>query len=89
MKAEQKYQEALKDGQIKELLTEQGLPEFIIEDGLDVKEYAILAKAHLENEKLIAHDFISHVYNQSRTASATFEYQSGWPLEGLAEGELE
>lgn len=89
MDAQQKFQEALNSGQIVELLNEQGLPEFVIEDGLDVNEYAILAKAHLETEKLIAHDFKSHVYNQSRTASAAFEYQSGWPLDGLAEGELE
>ena len=89
MESQQKYQEAWNAGQIEKILNEQGLPEFIIEDGLDVNEYAILAKARLETEKLIAHDFTSHVYNQERTASASFEYQSGWPLDGLADGELE
>lgn len=88
MEAQQKYHEGLKAGQVEERISDRGIPEFIIEDSLDVNEFAVLAKAHLEMDRIIAHDFTSHVYNQSRTESASFDYKSGWPLEGLGGGGL-
>lgn len=75
-------------GVIETVWSETGEPHYIIQDGLNVKEYASLAKKSLENEHIIAHDFTSYVINGSGER-ADFEYKSGWFLEGLAEQEME
>ncbi|MGN8056156.1 hypothetical protein ACTJKN_07780 [Pedobacter sp. 22163] len=75
-------------GVVETVWSEAGEPHYIIKDGLNVKEYASLAKKYLENERIIAHDFTSHVINGSGER-VDFEYKSGWFLEGLAEQEME
>ncbi|MGN7988792.1 hypothetical protein ACTJKC_15690 [Pedobacter sp. 22226] len=66
-----------------------GEPHYVIRDGLDLEEYAARAKAVLESEKDIAHDFTGKVISESGDREVLFEYKSGWFLEGLAEGEIE
>jgi len=75
-------------GVVETIWSETGEPYYIIKDGLDLKEYASLAKKSLENERVIAHDFTSFVINGSGKR-ADFEYKSGWFLEGLGEQEME
>ena len=75
-------------GVIETVWSETGEPHYIVKDGLNVKEYASLAKKYLENERIIAHDFTSYVINGSGER-VDFEYKSGWFLEGLAEQEME
>jgi hypothetical protein len=77
------------DGLIESSWSENGELTYIINDGLDLNEYAKLAKRILEGEGDIAHDFIGKVTNKSRTSSARFEYRSGWFLDGMADGEIE
>ena len=77
------------DGLIESLWSENGELTYIINDGLDLNEYANLAKQILESEGDIAHDFIGKVTNKSKTSSARFEYRSGWFLDGMADGEIE
>ncbi|WP_316831721.1 hypothetical protein [Pedobacter aquatilis] len=74
---------------IQEQLSERGERSYIIRNGLNVAEYALLAKELLEAEKLIAHDFTGLVKSEDGTREANFEYHSGWPLDGLAQGEVE
>ncbi|WP_316847171.1 hypothetical protein [Pedobacter psychrodurus] len=62
---------------------------YIINDGLDLNEYALVAKQILESEGDIAHDFSGKVTNKSKTGSVRFEYKSGWFLDGLTNGEIE
>jgi len=69
--------------------TGQGEPYYIIKDGLELETYAALAKAVLESEKDIAHDFQGKVISESGDREAVFEYKSGWFLDGLANGEIE
>ncbi|KLT67327.1 hypothetical protein [Pedobacter sp. BMA] len=76
-------------GLVEEKLTENGIPFFVIRDGLDLAQYALLAKQVLEAEKLIAHDFTSDVVNESGTERRSFDYESGWFLEGISGGEVE
>ncbi|MFC4213038.1 hypothetical protein ACFOWA_17715 [Pedobacter lithocola] len=73
------------DGLIETRWTESGEPYYVIRDGLDLEEFARLAKAHLEDKKDIAHDFSSKVINESGDMEVPFEYKSGWFLEGLTE----
>lgn len=80
--AEQKRFEA---GLVETRWTEAGEPYFVIEDGLDLQEYALLAKAVLEGRKEIAHDFTSKVVSKSGDKEVPFDYKSGWFLEGLGE----
>jgi len=82
-------QEKLGNGQLEERLNGQGVPEYIVKTDADLKQMALAVKAHLEAQRFIAHDFTSLVWNSSETESATFKYQSDWPLDGLGEGELE
>ncbi|MEH3112875.1 hypothetical protein [Pedobacter terrae] len=77
------------EGLIESLWSENGELMYIIKDGLDLNEYALLAKQILESEGDIAHDFTGKVTNQSKTEYARFDYRSGWFLDGLAEGEIE
>ncbi len=77
------------DGLIESLWSENGELMYIIKDGLDLNEYALLAKQILESEGDIAHDFTGKVTNESKNEFARFEYRSGWFLDGLAEGEIE
>ncbi|WP_316739120.1 hypothetical protein [Pedobacter aquatilis] len=74
---------------VEERRDEQGQLSYVIKNGLDVKEYAAIAKAVLEAEGLVAHDFTGQVINETTGESAPFQYQSGWPLDGLGAGELE
>ncbi|MFD2288858.1 hypothetical protein GJU39_06085 [Pedobacter petrophilus] len=69
--------------------TETGEPFYVVKDGNDLKEFALLAKLILEDEKAIAHDFTSKVVSESGDQEVSFEYKSGWFLEGLGEGEIE
>jgi len=68
--------------------SDTGEPHYIIKDGFNLDEFAVLAKKKLETEKLIAHDFNSFVMNRAGER-ADFEYKSGWFLEGLADGKIE
>lgn len=77
------------EGLIETRWTETGEPYYVIRDGLDLEEFARLAKARLEEDKEIAHDFSTKVINESGNMEVPFEYKSGWFLEGLAEGEVE
>ncbi len=77
------------DGMIESVWSENGELTYIIKDGLDLNEYALAAKQILESDSDIAHDFVGKVTNESKSASAKFEYRSGWFLDGLAEGEIE
>ncbi|MGM9478095.1 hypothetical protein ACS5PU_16840 [Pedobacter sp. GSP4] len=77
------------EGLVETRYTEQGEPYYVVRDGLDVEEYAALAKSVLESEKDIAHDFKGRVISEAGDREAFFDYKSGWFLEGLAEGELE
>lgn len=76
-------------GVLEALWSENGELTYIIKDGLDLDEYALLAKTLLEKSGEIAHDFTGKVTNKSETGSARFEYRSGWFLNGLAKGETE
>lgn len=77
------------EGVIESLWSENGELMYIIKDGLDLNEYALIAKQILESERDIAHDFTGKVTNQSQTESARFDYRSGWFLDGIANGETE
>lgn len=77
------------EGLVETRYTEQGEPWYVIRDGLNVEEYAVLAKSVLETEKDIAHDFKGKVISESGDSEAFFDYKSGWFLEGLAGGEIE
>jgi len=76
------------DAVVETVLSESGAQTYIIKDGLDLKEYASLAKIILEANGDIAHDFNGRVVNESKTDHADFEYKSRWPLDGLAEIEI-
>lgn len=76
------------DGVVESVLSESGALTYVIKDGLDLKEYASMAKMVLENNGEIAHDFNGRVINESKTDHADFEYKSSWPLDGLAEIEI-
>jgi hypothetical protein len=76
-------------GVVESIWSENGELSYVIKDGLNIEEYAIVIKEVLESQKEIAHDFAGTVTNESRTAFAKFEYKSGWFLEGLADGEIE
>lgn len=78
-------QKKFDDGLFETRWTEAGEPYFVIEDGFDLKEFAVLAKKVLESKKEIAHDFTSKVISKSGEKEVPFEYQSGWFLEGLGE----
>jgi len=77
------------EGILKSLWSENGQLTYVVKNGFDVNEFALLAKKVLENSNEIAHDFTGTVINEDNTASATFDYKSGWFLEGLAKGEVE
>ncbi|GAA4200036.1 hypothetical protein GCM10022289_11300 [Pedobacter jeongneungensis] len=77
------------EGVVETRWTDVGEPYYVIRDGLDLEEYAAMAKAVLESEKDIAHDFTGKVISESGDREVLFEYKSGWFLEGLAEGEIE
>jgi len=62
---------------------------YVIQDGFDLNEYAQIAKKILEADRDIAHDFVGTVSNLSQTEVVTFDYRSGWFLEGIADGEIE
>ncbi len=82
-------QKRFKEGLVETKWTQNGLPYYVIRDGFDLNEYALLAKGQLEHDREIAHDFTSKVINESADSEVPFEYKSGWFLEGLAEGEIE
>jgi len=82
-------QKRFEEGLLETRWTQTGEPYYVIRDGLDLNEYALLAKGQLEHEREIAHDFTSRVINESADSEVPFEYKSGWFLEGLAEGEIE
>jgi len=82
-------QNRFKEGLVETRWTQTGEPYFVVRDGLDLNEYALLAKGQLEHDREIAHDFTSKVINESADSEVPFEYKSGWFLEGLAEGEVE
>ena len=71
------------------LWTDNGIPYFIIKSGLDLAEYARLAKLSLEHERQIAHDFTSKVTDESGAHEVKFTYRSKWFLEGLASKDVE
>ncbi|QPH39019.1 hypothetical protein [Pedobacter endophyticus] len=81
--------EKFNQGVAEALWTDNGIPYFVIKDGLDLSEYARLAKLSLERDREIAHDFTSKVTNESGSEEVEFEYKSKWFLDGLAEGEIE
>lgn len=75
-------------GVMETVWSQTGEPHYVIREGLDLKEFALLAKRSLETERIIAHDFTSYVINPLGER-ADFEYKSGWFLDGLADGEIE
>lgn len=79
----------LENAVVESIQSDNGALTYIIKDGLDLKVYAQLAKKVLETEGYVAHDFVGRVVNESKTDHCDFEYKSGWPLDGIAEGELE
>ncbi|MDN3585980.1 hypothetical protein QWY86_04835 [Pedobacter aquatilis] len=81
--------EKIKSGQLDELLDEQGIPEYVLQTDDDLQTVAIAIKAYLEQQALIAHNFSSKVWDKERSQSIPFDYCSNWPLDGLAEGEIE
>ena len=82
-------QKKLDQGIVESTWTENGGLSYVIQDGLNVEDYARIIKAMLESQNEIAHDFWATVTNESKTSSARFQYKSGWFLEGLGEGEIE
>jgi hypothetical protein len=82
-------QNTFEEGLVETRWTQTGEPYYVIRDGLDLNEYALLAKGLLEHDREIAHDFTSKVMNVSGDSEVPFEYKSGWFLEGLAEGEID
>jgi len=88
-RASQADHEKFKQGLLETRWTETGEPFYVIKDGNDLNEFAPLAKLILEDEQAIAHDFTSKVVSESGDQEVPFEYQSGWFLEGLGEGEIE
>lgn len=82
---EQKFNDAV----LEALWSENGELTYIIRDGLDLEEYAVLAKAVLEKSREIEHDFTGKVTNEGNTGVVQFEYRSGWFLDGLAGGKIE
>jgi len=74
---------------VETILSENGEITYVLEDGSDLAEYAQAAKKLLEAKKDIAHDFVGTVTNKSRNESHTFTYNSGWFLDGIADGEAE
>ena len=79
----------LDDGILETIWTDNGIPYFIIKSGLDLVEYAQLAKRFLEHEGQIAHDFTSKVTDESGEQKVKFTYRSNWFLEGLAVKDME
>lgn len=77
------------EGLIETIWSDTGSPSYVIKNGLDPELYSKMAKQILEAEHIIAHDFKSEVKTEDGSASANFEYQSGWFLEGLGGGEME
>ncbi|QDW25115.1 hypothetical protein FFJ24_009955 [Pedobacter sp. KBS0701] len=72
------------DGVLEIIWTDSGIPYFIIKSGLDLSEYAHLAKLSLEHYRQIAHDFTSKVTDESGEQEVEFTYCSKWFLEGLS-----
>ncbi|RZJ84141.1 MAG: hypothetical protein EOO20_21630 [Chryseobacterium sp.] len=89
MAVDKNLKEKFDQGILESIWSENGELSYLIKDGLDVDEYAIIIKQVLESEKEIAHDFSGTVSNESRTYTAKFDYKSGWFLEGLADGEIQ
>lgn len=85
----QQDKKIFEEGLVETKWTTTGEPYYIIKDGADPAVFAQLAKAILEDEKIIAHDFTSKVVNESGKQEAEFTYKSGWFLEGIAEREME
>lgn len=79
----------LRDGLIEEKLDQQGIPVFIVNSQEDLESVAKKLQAHLEEAQLVAHDFSTKVWNRDQSKSVPLHYRSGWPLEGLASGEVE
>ena len=77
------------DGVLETIWTDNGIPYFIIKSGLDLSEYARLAKLSLEHDRQIAHDFTSKVTDESGEQEVKFTYRSKWFLEGLANEDME
>jgi len=77
------------DGVLETIWTDNGIPYFIIKCGLDLSEYARLAKLSLEHNRQIAHDFTSKVTDESGEKEVEFTYLSKWFLEGLANEDME
>jgi len=77
------------DGVLETIWTDNGIPCFIIKSGLDLTEYARLAKLSLEQDRQIAHDFTSKVTDESGEEEVKFTYSSKWFLEGLASKDME
>ena len=82
-------EEKINNGEIQERLDEQGVPEYLLKTEGDLEEVAVAIKDYLEKQTLIAHDFSSRVWNKQETGSVSFDYRSNWPLDGLADGEVE
>lgn len=88
-RASEAEHEKFEQGLVETRWTQTGEPYYVAKDGLDLQEFAVLAKLILEDEKAIAHDFTSKVVSESGDQEVSFEYKSGWFLEGLGEGEIE
>ncbi|KQS40954.1 hypothetical protein [Pedobacter sp. Leaf194] len=82
-------QKKFEAGVVESVLSESGALTYIVKDGLDLTEYAAMAKQVLETHGEVAHDFKGRVVNESKTDHADFVYKSGWPLDHLSEGEIE
>jgi len=82
-------EEKINNGEIQERLDDQGVPEYFIKTEGDLEAAAVAIKDYLEKQALIAHDFSSRVWNKQENESVSFHYRSNWPLDGLADGEVE
>lgn len=78
-------QTRFKAGIVRSDWSENGELTYVIKDGLDLDEYAQMAKKVLESEREIAHDFVGKVTSESGDHSVKFQYSSGWFLEGMAD----
>lgn len=89
MEQEHGIDKQIKAGLIEEKRNGQGIPYYVSRKETDLEALAFQIKAYLEKENLVAHDFSTKVWNKDQTQSAQIDYRSGWPIDGIADGELE
>jgi len=79
----------IKAGLIEEKFNEQGIPHYVLHTDGDLETVASRIKAYLEKEQLVAHDFDTKLWKEDLSESVNIDYRSGWPIDGIANGEVE